>query len=52
MRKEKSILRRLIPWAVALALIAALVVFVGIPLYSQNDTVTENPPKITACCLN
>jgi hypothetical protein len=47
MRKEKSILRRLIPWAVALALIAALVVFVGIPLYSQNDTVAENPPKIS-----
>lgn len=47
MRKEKSILRRLIPWAVALALIAALVVFVGIPLYSQSETVTENPPKIS-----
>ena len=47
MRKEKSILRRLIPWVVALALIAALVVFVGIPLYSQNETVTENPPEVS-----
>ena len=47
MRKGQSILRRLIPWAVALALIAALVIFVGIPLYSQTDAITENPPKIS-----
>ena len=37
MRKKKSIIRRLIPWLVALALIAAIVVFIGIPLYSQSD---------------
>ena len=45
--KKKSILRRLIPWIVFLALAAALVVFVGIPLYSQTETVAENPPKIS-----
>ena len=44
MRKKKSILRRLIPWLVALALIAAIVIFIGIPLYGpQPEEVLEAP---------
>ena len=47
MKKKRSVLRRLIPWLVALALIAALVVFVGIPLYGTPEKEEENPPVIS-----
>ena len=30
--RKKSLIRRLIPWIIVLALLAALVIFVGIPL--------------------
>ena len=44
MRKKKSIVRRLIPWLVALALIAAIVIFIGIPLYGpQSEEKLESP---------
>jgi len=36
--KKKSILRILLPWVIAAALIAALVIFVGIPLYAPQET--------------
>ena len=45
--KEKSVLRRLIPWLVALVLIALLVIFVGIPLYAPQKTETVNPPVVS-----
>ncbi len=45
--KKKSILRRLIPWLVALALIAALIIFVGIPLYGTPEKQSDNPPVIS-----
>ena len=47
MMKKRSILRRLIPWLVAAALIAALVIFVGIPLYGTPETEQEDPPVIS-----
>ena len=44
MRKKKSIVRRLIPWLIALALIAAIVIFIGIPLYGpQPEEKLESP---------
>ena len=46
MRKKKSFLGRLIPWLIALALIAALVIFVGIPLYGPQPEETLEPPVI------
>lgn len=45
--RRKSLIRRLIPWIIAAALLAALVIFVGIPLYGQQETEQENPPTIT-----
>ncbi len=45
--KKKSILRKIIPWAIFLALAAALVYFVGIPLYAVKETTAENPPVIS-----
>ena len=45
--KKKSILRRLIPWIIALALLAALVIFVGIPLYSQRDDQSTPLPHVS-----
>ena len=45
--KKKSIVRRLIPWIVFLLICAALVVFVGIPLYGQQETEKEYPPVIS-----
>lgn len=47
MKKKKSILRRLIPWLITLAALAALVVFVGIPLYSDTEEEVVNPPVIS-----
>ena len=34
----KKIIKRLLPWVIVLALLAALVIFVGIPLYSKDET--------------
>ncbi len=45
--KKKSVLRRLLPWLITLALLAALVIFVGIPLYSQKEVVNDRPPVIS-----
>ena len=47
MSTRKSLIRRLIPWIVAAAVLAALVFFVFVPIYSQKDTVDENPPEIS-----
>ncbi len=45
--KKKSLLRRILPWAITLILLAALVVFVGIPLYATEETEELNPPVIS-----
>ena len=45
--RRKSLIRRLLPWLITAALIAALVIFVGIPLYSQKEEVNENPPVVS-----
>ena len=42
----RAVLRRVIPWVVALGLLAALVIFVGIPLYSQRDEQTTPLPHV------
>ena len=47
MRRKKSLLLRMIPWIIMIAAIAALIVFVGIPLYGQQETETENPPVMS-----
>ncbi len=44
--RQKSLARRLIPWFFAVLALAALVIFVGIPLYSQKEDTTVNPPVI------
>ena len=35
--RKKSIIRRLIPWIIVLAALAALIVFVFVPLYSGEE---------------
>jgi hypothetical protein len=45
--RKKSLIRRLIPWIIAAVAIAALVIFVGIPLYSQTEVTNENPPVVS-----
>ena len=47
MRRRKSLIRRLIPWVLILGALAALVIFVGIPLYSQQETEYVEPPVIS-----
>ncbi|MCH5287954.1 MAG: hypothetical protein J1E43_11055 [Christensenellaceae bacterium] len=47
MRAKKSILRRLIPWVIAAAIIAAIVIFIGIPLYAPQATEPVAPPVIS-----
>ena len=46
-KKQKSILRRLIPWIIALALIAAIVIFIGIPLYGPQKEAEIDPPVVS-----
>ncbi len=46
MKKKKSFLLRLIPWIIVLAAIAALVVFVFIPIYSDHDEPIGEPPIV------
>ena len=47
MRRRKSLVRRLIPWILFLAACAALVYFVGIPLYGQQETEKIGPPVVS-----
>ena len=47
MRRRKSLVRRLIPWILFLAACAALVCFVGIPLYGQQETEVIDPPVVS-----
>ncbi len=46
MKKQKSILVRLLVWLVVLAALAALVIFVGIPLYAPQETEQLAQPQI------
>jgi len=46
MKKKKSLLRILLPWLITAALLAALVVFVGIPLYGPQEESTLPDPVI------
>nr|SIP63170.1 hypothetical protein [uncultured bacterium] len=44
MKKKKSLILRLLPWIIVLAALAALVVFVFVPIYSQKEsTIGETP---------
>lgn len=45
--RKKSVWLRLIPWLVALAAVAALVVFVGIPLYAPQQADDVEPPVVS-----
>lgn len=45
--RKKSILPRVIGWLVVLALLAALVIFVGIPLYATEETEEIDLPLIS-----
>ena len=45
--RKKSLLRRLIPWMIAAVLIALLVIFVGIPLYGQQEEEVNDPPTVS-----
>lgn len=42
----KKIIKRLLPWVIVLALLAALVIFVGIPLYSKDETPHMYTPTV------
>ena len=45
--RKKSLVRRLIPWVLVLAACAALVYFVGIPLYGQQEIEVIDPPTVS-----
>ncbi len=46
MKKKRSLILRLLPWLIALAAIAALVVFVFIPIYSQQESKFGTDPSV------
>ena len=43
--KKKKLIWRLLPWLITLAALAALVVFVFIPMYSQTEAAHQYEPK-------
>ena len=45
-RNRKKIIRRLILWGVILAALAALILFVFVPIYSQKDTSSGRDPHL------
>ena len=47
MRVKKSIVRKLIPWIIAAAAIAAIVIFIGIPLYGPQPEEQIAPPVVS-----
>ena len=46
MKKKKSLILRLLPWLIVLAAIAALVIFVFVPIYSQKESKFGPDPDI------
>lgn len=46
--RKKPILLRLLPWVIILAALAALVVFVFIPIYSQKETSFSKSPSVVS----
>jgi len=44
--RKKSLIRRLLPWVIVIAALAAFVIFVGIPLFTETEEVNENPPEV------
>ena len=46
MKKKKSFLLRLLPWVIVALAIAALVVFVFIPIYSDKEEPISDPPVV------
>ena len=46
--KKKKLILRLLPWIITLAVIAALVIFVGIPMYSQTEEENLYEPTVVS----
>ena len=46
MYRQKSLIRRLIPWLIAAAVLACLIIFVFVPIYSQKEEANEEQPVI------
>ena len=46
MKKKKSLILRLLPWLIVLAAIAALVIFVFVPIYSQKESKFGPDPEV------
>ena len=44
--KKKSIIRRLLPWIIVLAALAALIVFVMVPIYSREERSFGRPTSV------
>ena len=48
MRKKRSIVWRILPWVILLAALAALVLFVFVPIYSQKEDTFGEPPVVVS----
>ena len=48
MIKKKSLILRLLPWLLVLAALAALVIFVFVPIYSVRENAVSEPPQVVA----
>ena len=44
--KKKSIIRRLLPWIIVLAALAALIIFVMVPIYSREERSFGRPTSV------
>ncbi len=48
MRQKKSLVLKLLPWVLVLAALAALVIFVFVPIYSVKEDLISEPPVVHA----
>ena len=46
MNRNKSLLRRLLPWLILLVALAALIIFVFVPIYSEQDPSSGRDPHV------
>ena len=44
--KKRSVFRRLLPWMIAIAALAALVIFVFVPIYSEHGLTAGRETRV------
>lgn len=48
MKRQRSLILRLLPWLIVLAALAALILFVFVPIYAVKEATISDPPVVVA----